>query len=65
MDFGDFYANILKRMKLPTIGDMDMRLKSSMPEIQSHKPHATNTENQKAGFNKNQIGNLKNEDYGK
>ena len=65
MDFGDFYADILKRMKLPKIGDMDMRLKNSMPDIQTSNPNATITENQKAGFNKNQINTLKSEDYGK
>ena len=65
MDFSDFYADILKRMKLPKVGDMDTRLKNSMPSIKTYDPNTTDQENKKAGFNKEQINNLKNEEYAK
>jgi Type-1V conjugative transfer system mating pair stabilisation len=64
MDFSDFYADILKRMKLPKLSDLDKRVQNSMPNIKKHSQENADSENRKAGINTNNESLMKENNYG-
>jgi conjugal transfer mating pair stabilization protein TraN len=51
MDFSEFEAEILKKMKLPKTSDMQARLKSSMPNMQKPQEERALSKNKRDGFN--------------
>lgn len=53
MDFSEFEAEIMKKMKLPQSNDLQNRIKSSMPTIQKPKDEREASENMRDGINKN------------
>jgi hypothetical protein len=52
MDFTEFYADILKRMKLPKIGDINSRVQNSLPNMQKYDDNLKNKANNGSGWNK-------------
>ncbi len=51
MDFSEFFADILKRMKIPKIGDITARVDASLPNIRKYDGNKHNKENRKTGVN--------------
>jgi len=52
MDFSEFIAEIAKQMKIPGIGDIDSRVRGSMPSMkQFDESRPENQQNRKAGVN--------------
>ena len=45
MDFSEFYAEILKRMKIPKAGDITARVSSSIPNIHKYDGNSNNKQN--------------------
>ena len=50
MDFSEFYAEIVKRMKLPNVGDVQARVNSSLPDIRKYDNDPNNKQNNMAGW---------------
>ena len=50
MDFSEFFADILKRMKIPKIGDITARVNSSLPNVRKYDGNKHNKENRKTGI---------------
>ena len=55
MDFTEFEAEILKKMKLPKDNDLQERVKSSMPNVQKPKDELTASENRRDGVNSSMV----------
>lgn len=51
MDFSEFFADILKRMKVPKVGDIKARVNSSLPNVQKYDGNPDNKNNNKSGWN--------------
>jgi Type-1V conjugative transfer system mating pair stabilisation len=51
MDFSEFFQDILKRMKIPKIGDISERVDASMPKIRKYDNDPTNKKNNLTGWN--------------
>ena len=49
MDFSEFFADILKRMKIPKIGDISARVNASLPNVRKYDGNKHNKENNKTG----------------
>jgi conjugal transfer mating pair stabilization protein TraN len=62
MDFKDFYAEILKKTKIPEIKDMDQKIKDALPDIKTYDKDKTDYENQRSGINNS--SNVKEGNYG-
>jgi hypothetical protein len=41
MDFREFFTELVKTLKMPNAGDINSRVKSGLPNIQTYKPHKT------------------------
>ena len=52
MDFSEFYAEILKRMKLSNAGDIEARVSSSLPHIRKYDGNPSNKDNRFSGLHK-------------
>ena len=52
MDFSEFFAELLKRMKVPKLGDIASRVNSSLPNMRNYDGNPANQHNNKAGWNK-------------
>ena len=52
MDFSEFYAEILKRMKLPNAGDIEARVSTSLPHIRKYDGNPSNKDNRFSGLHK-------------
>jgi hypothetical protein len=65
IDFSEFHADILKRMKLPKIEDIDNRVKNAMPNTRKSSDQNTDSDNRKAGVNTNSEGLMNGGEYGK
>jgi conjugal transfer mating pair stabilization protein TraN len=50
MDFSEFYADILKRMKIPKIGDVSSRVSSSLPNVRKYDGNPNNKKNNMSGW---------------
>ena len=51
MDFSEFYTDILKRMKIPKIGDIGVRVNSSLSNIRKYDGNPNNKQNKESGVN--------------
>lgn len=51
MDFSEFFAEILKRMKIPKAGDIEARVNSSMPKLRKYDGDPNNRKNAETGWN--------------
>jgi hypothetical protein len=51
MDFSEFFIDILKRMKIPKIGDISSRVNSSLPNIRKYDGNPNNKKNNMTGWN--------------
>jgi len=51
MDFSEFFADILKRMKIPNVGDISARVGSSLPNVRKYDGNPNNKKNNMAGWN--------------
>lgn len=62
MDFSEFIAEIAKQMKIPGIGDIDSRVRGSMPSMkQFDESRPENQQNKKAGVNPSKEGAMGND----
>lgn len=52
IDFSEFYADILKRMKLPNVKEISSRVDSSMKSVKEYDGNAGNKENKASGVSK-------------
>ena len=50
MDFSEFYAEIIKRMKLPNVGDVQARVNSAVPNVKKYDGNPSNKDNNKSGW---------------
>jgi hypothetical protein len=50
MDFSEFFTDILKRMKIPKLGDIEARVKSSMPNVRKYDGNPNNKQNNMTGW---------------
>ena len=55
MDFSEFYTEIIKKMKLPNIGDISARVNSSLPKVNTYDNNPNNTKNNLSGWNEKAI----------
>jgi len=55
MDFTEFEAEILKKMKLPKDNDLQERIRGSMPNVQKPKDELTASENMRDGINQTMV----------
>jgi len=51
MDFSEFFTDILKRMKIPKIGDISARVNSSLPNVKKYDGNPNNKKNNMTGWN--------------
>ena len=51
MDFSEFFTDILKRMKIPKIGDISARVNSSLPNVRKYDGNPNNKKNNMTGWN--------------
>lgn len=51
MDFSEFFTDILKRMKIPKVGDINTRMNSSLPNVKKYDGNPDNKNNNKSGWN--------------
>ena len=51
MDFSEFFTDILKKMKIPKIGDISARTKSSLPNVRKYDGNPSNKKNNMTGWN--------------
>jgi len=51
MDFSEFFADILKRMKIPNVGDISARVNGSLPNVRKYDGNPNNKKNNMAGWN--------------
>ena len=51
MDFSEFFQDILKRMKIPKIGDISSRVNSSLPNVRKYDGNPNNKKNNMTGWN--------------
>jgi hypothetical protein len=51
MDFSEFFTDILKRMKIPKIGDISSRVNSSLPNVRKYDGNQNNKKNNMTGWN--------------
>ena len=51
MDFSEFFTDVLKKMKIPKIGDISARTKSSLPNVRKYDGNPTNKKNNMTGWN--------------
>ena len=50
MDFSEFFIDILKRMKIPKVGDISSRVNSSLPNIRKYDGNPNNKKNNMTGW---------------
>jgi conjugal transfer mating pair stabilization protein TraN len=55
MDFSEFYAELLKRMKLPKACDISARVNSSLPTLNNYDGNPNNKRNNLSGWNKRAV----------
>jgi Type-1V conjugative transfer system mating pair stabilisation len=51
MDFSEFFQDILKRMKIPKVGDISSRVNSSLPNVRKYDGNPNNKKNNMTGWN--------------
>lgn len=51
MDFSEFYAEIIQRMKLPNLNDINARIKGGLPSMKPYNENASAPEKQRSGIN--------------
>jgi hypothetical protein len=51
MDFSEFFTDILKKMKIPKIGDISARTKASLPNVRKYDGNPNNKKNNMTGWN--------------
>ena len=51
MDFSEFFTDILKKMKIPKIGDISARTKASLPNVRKYDGNPSNKKNNMTGWN--------------
>ena len=51
MDFSEFFIDILKRMKIPKVGDISARVNSSLPNVRKYDGNPNNKKNNMTGWN--------------
>lgn len=50
IDFSEFYADILKRMKIPSKGDIGARVNTSLPNVKKYDGNQNNKNNNMTGW---------------
>ena len=66
IDLSEAYELILRRLKLPSLGDIDSRVKSSMPCMKESSGDHLDREQKQCGFNGNVVKDIvKEDDYAK
>jgi conjugal transfer mating pair stabilization protein TraN len=50
IDFSEFYADILKRMKIPSQGDIGARVNTSLPNVKKYDGNQNNKNNNMTGW---------------
>ena len=51
MDFSEFFTDILKKMKIPKVGDISSRVNSSLPNVRKYDGNPNNKKNNMTGWN--------------
>ena len=51
MDFSEFFQDILKRMRIPKVGDISARVDASLPNIRKYDGNPSNKKNNLTGWN--------------